>query len=245
MTHRLLTAGIVAGLMLGSTAVVQAQSAPTPTPPPTALSTPGTPTLFHDDFVTRVDRWRIFSLGDKASIDYNVLDGDLQVIAAAPNYALWSIPDSDLALDQVTISVQADWLSGAADAQFGLIFDYRNDNDMLVATISRVGQIRIGHYGYGVWKDIAPPQNLILPGSADNQTNPPNDADQPFTMKVSITGTGAGRQVVISVNDQPAPPVALAAFKAGGFGLFAQNGTSGTINVALHNYQINTVNKTP
>ena len=248
MTYRLLTSGLLAGLLLGSTAAVRAQSAPTQTPIPTVVATPTALTLFHDDFITRVDRWRVFTLGDKASIDYSVLDGDLQVVATAANYAFWSVPDSDLALDHATITLQADWLSGASDAQFGLIFDYRNDNDMLVATISRVGQIRFGHYMYGVWKDIAPAQRLTLPGSDINQTNRPNDADQPFTMKASISGTGASRQLIISVNDQLASPITLSAFKAGGFGLFAQNGTSGRIKVALHSYQISqpsTVNKTP
>ena len=76
------------------------------------VTTPAPNTLFHDDFTTQADRWKLVNLGQKASIGYDVQAGTLDVAVGAASYALWSIPDTDLALDQADMRVEADWSAG-------------------------------------------------------------------------------------------------------------------------------------
>ena len=67
---------------------------------PQATPTPAIHALFHEDFSTRANRWRLFNLG-KAVIDYQ---GSALVMQAKPaNYALWSV--SQMALGPPALQV--------------------------------------------------------------------------------------------------------------------------------------------
>ncbi len=218
---------LIAGLCFAALMPVRAQDA---TPPVTPPVTPGVPVpivLFHDDFTTRADRWQLIDLGAKASINYDA--AALRLTAKPANYAMWSIPDTSLMPAQFDLRAQAEWSSGSPDAQIGIVIDYHSINDMIVATIARDGQVRIGHYVFGVWTDLAPPVQLTL------------NIDHPIMIRAVVN---ADQILQLSVDDQPAQTLALSHFKAGTFGIFALSGASGQMNVSFQDFTVSTVAST-
>ncbi len=207
------------GLLARSTPIRAQTSAPTPAPNPI--------TLFHDDFTTEADRWRLLDLGQKASVGYDISAGTLNVAVGASNYALWSIPDTDLALDQADVRVQADWSAGDSDSQFGLVLNYRSDNDMLVIAASRDGHVRIGYYRANAWTDLTPPVSVTF------------DPTQPIIVRALLVTIGKAHRLLTFVDDRIAQSITLTDFKAGKFGFFAQNGASGATALSLHNFIVN------
>ncbi len=187
------------------------QDSPTPTPPVV---------LFHDDFSTHADRWKLFNLG-KASIRYDATV--LRVETNSDNYALWSVPDTDLKPDQFDMTLQGTWVTGDNDALFGIVVNYRSDSDMLVATVTRGGQVRIGNYYFGVLADLAKPTQAIL------------DAAQPVTIHAIL---GAAGTLDIYVNNQKLQSITLKTFRTGSFGIFASSGGSGGLNVTFNEFTI-------
>lgn len=208
------------GLFAPSTPVgAQSSNPPSPSANPV--------TLFHDDFATEADRWRLLDLGKKASIGYNVSMGTLDVVVSTANYALWSFPDTDLALDQADIRVQADWSAGGSDSQFGLILNYHSDNDMLVIAASRDGHVRIGHYRAKAWTDLTPPMTLTF------------DPTQPIVVRATLLTVRNVHRLATFVDGTLAQAITLTDFRAGKFGFFAENGATGAIAVSLHNFTVN------
>ncbi|MHB8629235.1 MAG: hypothetical protein ACYDBJ_21925 [Aggregatilineales bacterium] len=209
------------GLLARSTPIRAQTVATTPAPNANPI------TLFHDDFTTEADRWRLLDLGQKASVGYDVSAGTLKVAVGASNYALWSIPDTDLALDQADVRVQADWSRGGSDSQFGLVLNYRNDNDMLVIAASRDGHVRIGHYRTNAWTDVTPAVLVTF------------DPTQPITIRAMLITIGKTHRLLTFVDDRIAHSIVLSDFKAGKFGFFAQNGANGATALSLHNFIVN------
>ncbi len=199
-------------IYLGSTGfasgqqVVNAQGAATPSV---------THIWFHDDFATHANRWRLYDLG-KATASFE--EGTLVLRAQPANYALWTIPDTDLKLDRYDIKVQMKLASGGLDARAGVILGYQNENDMLVLAVSRQGMVYLGHYYFGLWSDVIPPSRIDL------------DPDQPVTLEANIN---AGHVLRLLVNGQPAGQTTLQDFRPGGFGLYALTGKQGGINAAF------------
>ena len=186
-------------------------------------------TLFHDDFTTKADRWRLLGYGTNASVGFDIGASTLDIAVATARYALWSIPDTDLMPDQADVQVQADWSAGNADSQFGIVLDYRNDNDMLVVAVARNGQVRIGHYLSRVWSDVTPSVHVPL------------DPNQPVTVRAMLVVIGNVHHLITFVDNQIAQSIALPDFKAGKFGFFAENGVSGAMALALHSFTVYTV----
>ena len=207
--------------LLAQSAPIRAQNSDPPAPNPNLV------TLFHDDFTTEADRWRLLDLGQKASIGYNISAGTLDVAISTTNYALWSFPDTDLALDQADVRVRADWSAGNTDSQFGLILDYRNDNDMLVVAAARDGHVRVGHYRAKAWTDIVPPVSLTF------------DPTQPMTIRATLLTFGNTHRLATFVDGQLAQSLTVTDFKAGKFGFFAENGVTGAIALSLHSFTVN------
>lgn len=199
----------------------------------TSVGTPAPPasqnTLFHDDFTTEADRWRLLDFGSNASVVYDIGTGTLNVAVVAANYALWSIPDTDLLLDQADLRVKADWPTGSNDAQFGLVLDYHSDSDMLIVAVSRDGHVRIGRYRSHVWTNLTPAVRI------------PFDPTQPITVRALLIVIGKMHQLVTFVDNQIAQSITLLDFKAGKFGFFAENGASGTMSLALDSFTVNEV----
>jgi len=187
---------------------------PTPTPPVV---------LYRDDFSTRADRWRLFDLG-KAAIAYDNANSDLRLSAKAAHYALWSVPDTELKPVAFDMRVQVAWITGDADAQFGLVIDYQSDTDMLVVTVAHDGTVRVGRYYFGVWQDLSAPVRLTL----DNST-------APITLDIRFS---TDHHLSIMAAGQAAQTLKLDHYKAGNFGLFALSGAQGGINVAFQNFTV-------
>ncbi len=183
----------------------------TPTPPVV---------LFHDDFTARADRWRLIDLS-KASISYD--PAALRLTAKPANYALWSIPDSDLKPTQFALSVQGTWTTGDDSALFGVVLDYQSDTDMTVVSIARDGTVRASAFYFGVLSDLAPSIKLTL------------DPSVAVTLHLVLS---ADHRLTITVNDQTAQNFKLSKFKAGQFGVFAQSGATGGISVAFQNFVV-------
>src|SRR3954469_5941116 len=64
---------------------------------------------FREDFTTRANRWRLYDLG-KATVDYT--NSGLVLRSTASQYAVWSIPDSDLKPDRYDIEADVKLNSG-------------------------------------------------------------------------------------------------------------------------------------
>src|SRR5262245_33624549 len=114
---------------------------------------------FREDFSTRANRWRLLDIG-KAVVTYD--QSTLSLRADPADYALWSVPDTDLKLDRYSIEVDLKLLSGDDTARVGAIISYRSDNEMLVMAVSRTGLVSLGRYYFGVWTDVIMPTKVKL-----------------------------------------------------------------------------------
>lgn len=207
---------LIGSMWMGAPAAVYAQDSKTPAP---------AHVWFREDFSTRANRWRLFDLG-KASVGY--AQTGLALKATPPDYAVWTIPDSDLKLEQYDIEVEATVNSGGDDARIGMIIGYRSDSDMLVLAVSPQGDSYLGNYYFGLWNDLIPPAKVKI----DNQ--------QPIVLRATIN---ADHALQVSVNGQSAGRTTIKNFKASGFGLFALTGKSGGIDVAFHRFTVSDSNK--
>src|SRR5579859_1003136 len=117
--------GALSGGLLPGRARVEGAN-PTPTP---------ARVLFHDDFLTRADRWQAFDLGNKAAVAYTA-DG-LLLRGNPAHYAVWTVPDNALKLSRFEIQTETLLSAGDAMARAGLIIDYRSESDLLVLAVSR------------------------------------------------------------------------------------------------------------
>ncbi len=185
---------------------IQAQTKATPT---------AVHVLFHEDFVTRANRWRLFDLPGKATIDYR--QSALSMIAKPANYALWTIPDNDLKLQQYDIQADLTFVSGGDDSRVGLIISYHSDSDMLVLAVSPAGDVFLGRYYFGLWNDLIPPSKVTFNG--------------PVTLRATA---GADHVLNIMVNDQPVGQTPLNDLQLDGFGLFGLTGSQGGLSALFH-----------
>jgi hypothetical protein len=175
---------------------------------------------FHDDFSTRANRWRLVDL-EKAVVTYD--ESGLNMRATPANYALWSIPDTDLKLERYNIEVDAKFGKGSSDARVGVIIGYRTDNDMLVLAVSRLGNVYLGRYYFGVWTDVLRPSKVKL------------DPTKIVTLRASIDKAHSLR---IFVNGQQAGRTTIKDFRASSFGLFALSGKQGGVDVAFSRFVV-------
>ncbi len=180
--------------------------------------------LFHTDFTTRADRWRLTGDQSKGTIDYD--ESSLRFTTKAANYALWSVPDSDLKPDQFDMRVTGSWTTGANDAALGIILSYQSDNDMLLMTVSRAGQVRVGNLRFSKFSDLSKPVKLSL------------DATEPVQMRAVLSVLNGKRTLQIFVNDLQAQTIVLTAFKASTFGVYASSGTSQGLNAGFQLFSV-------
>ncbi len=204
----------LSGVLVGSGVVVRAEGDATPTP---------THIWFREDFTTRANRWRLLDVG-KAVVAYD--QSTLSLRADPADYALWSVPDTDLKLDRYNIEVDAKLLSGDDDARVGVIVGYRSDNDMLVVAVSRTGKVYLGRYYFGIWTDVIPASKVKL------------DPEQPITLRAVIDDKHV---LKMFVNDQPAGQTVIKDFKASSFGLFAISGKQGGVQVAFSRFVVSDI----
>ena len=179
---------------------------------------------FHDDFSTRANRWRLVDL-EKAVVTYD--QSALNMHATRSGYALWSVPDSDLKLDRYDIEADAKFGQGSSDSRVGVIIGYRSDNDMLVLAITRLGNVYLGRYYFGVWTDVITPLKVKL------------DPAKLVTLRAVIDKNHALR---IFVNGQQVGKMTtIKDFRASGFGLFALSGKQGGVDVSFSRFVVSDV----
>ena len=191
--------------------IVSAQDAATPD---------SAPVWFREDFSTRANRWRLFDLG-KAAITFE--DSTLVLRANPANYALWTIPDTDLKPDRYAMKVQVKLNGGDDDARAGMIIGYRTDSDMLVLAASRQGSVYLGRHYFGIWSDVIPPSQVSL------------EPDQPITLEAVLD---SGHGLRLFANSQPAGQTTLKDFQASRFGLYALSGQEGGIDAAFLSFTV-------
>lgn len=192
---------------------VMAQDEPTPTGT--------TPHIwFHEDFSTRADRWRLFSVDGKSSVSYEEpgQPSGLALEAQAANYGFWTLPDSDLRLDHFNISVGLSAVEGGDDARAGVILNYRAESDMLVLAISPKGMVSLGHYYFGLWSDLIPPVQPVI------------DPSQPIILGATLD---TDQNLTILINGQPNGSLQIKDFHPAGFGLFALTGQNGGVKAVF------------
>jgi len=186
--------------------------------------------LFHDDFLTRADRWQVIDLGVKAAISYTA--AGLLLRGSQPHYAVWTVPDNALRLARFDIETEVVLSAGDATARAGLIIDYRSESDLVVLAVSRDsqdahdGKAYFGNYLFGLWKDILPPVHISL--------NP----GQPIVLDARVD---AAHNLRFMVNGQLAIQSKIRDFTAGNFGLFALTGKHGGVQALFHRYVVDDI----
>ena len=187
-------------------------------------SSPTPAVWFRDDFSTRANRWRLVDL-EKAVVTYD--QSTLNMRVTRTGYALWSVPDSDLKLDRYTIEADARFGKGSSDSRVGVIIGYRSDNDMLVLAVTRLGNVYLGRYYFGVWTDVIAPLTVKL------------DVTKIVTLRAVIDKAHALR---IFLNGQQVGKVTtIKDFRASGFGLFALSGKQGGVDVSFSRFVVSDV----
>jgi hypothetical protein len=205
---------VLMGVLAGGQVVIRAQGQSTSSP---------AHIWFRDDFSTRANRWRLLDVG-KAVVTYD--QSTLNLRADPANYALWSVPDTDLKLDRYNIEVEFKLIAGDDAARVGSIVSYRNDNDMLVLAVSRTGSVYLGQYYFGVWKDVIPATRVTL------------DSAKPIKLRAVIDEKHV---LKLFANDLPAGQTVVKDFKASSFGLFALSGKKGGVQVAFSRFVVSDI----
>ncbi len=178
------------------------------------------PVWFREDFSTRANRWRLFDLG-KAAITFE--ESTLVLRATPANYALWTIPDTDLKPERYAMKVQVKLNSGDDEARAGMMIGYRSDSDMLVLAASRQGRVYLGRQYFGLWSDVIPPSQVSL------------EPNQPITLEAILDSE---HDLRLFANSQPAGQTTLRDFQASRFGLYALSGQADGIDAAFLNFTV-------
>jgi len=189
-------------------------SAQADTTEPTPIS------LFHTDFSTRADRWRLLDLKTSA-VRYQ--DDGLQLAVTAANKAVWTFPDSDLKPDEFAMKLTGTWNSGGKAAMFGLVTRYRTETDMQIVAVSREGKLYIGNYTGASLKLIGKTVQLK------------EKIGETVALEVLVRKAKTGLTLTVTIDDNAPVTVALPAEKKPySFGLFAQSGTEPGLAVTLN-----------
>lgn len=214
--------------MAPTTAEVRAESQTVaPATPPVV---PNPVILFHSDFSTHGERWKLISDSTDAAVQY--VDNGLSLAITPANYAIWSYPDTDLRPGSADLSMTVGWESGADDAVVGLIIQYRSDNDMQIATLSRAGALRYGSYVRGVFTDaVAPIQVTLAPDKLIELRAVLNHT-------AAKAGLKAQDALAVFVNGVPALNLSFDAGRAGRFGVFARSGSAPGLNFILRGFTV-------
>lgn len=236
--------GIVLALWLAlasAGAPLIANAAPArPTPTPVAPVNETTPSvtarsapilLFQSDFSTHGERWRLCCDSTDAAVQY--VENGLSLDITPANYAIWSYPDTDLRPGSADLTMTIGWQAGADDAVFGLIVQYRSDNDMTIATLSRAGTLRYGNYLKGVFTDAADPVQVTLDRAADSVSlravlqhgKPAADKSVTDSLDLYVNGTQSLK-------------VSFPAGRSGRFGVFARSGSEPGLNFILRGFTV-------
>jgi len=211
-----LTVCLASGLLLigsipTSRAIAQDEATPTAT---------GPHVWFHEDFSTRANRWRLFDLSGKSKVAYEEpgLPPGLSLEADTADYALWTLPDSDLRPDHFDLIATLSAVQGGDDSRAGVILSYRSESDMVVLAVSPAGMISLGHFYFGMWTDLVPPFQSGF------------DPTQPVTLHATLD---TDHHLMVIVNGQSAGTTQLQDFRPAGFGLFGLTGQNGGIKVTF------------
>jgi hypothetical protein len=185
------------------------------------VATPGAaPVWFREDFSTRANRWRLFDLG-KAAITFE--ESTLVLRATPADYALWTIPDTDLKPERYTMKVQFKLNGGDDEARAGMMIGYRTDSDMLVLAASRQGRVYLGRQYFGIWSDVIPPGQVNL------------EPGEPITLQAILD---TRHDLRLFANSQPAGQTTLKNFQASRFGLYALSGQVGGVDAVFLNFTV-------
>jgi hypothetical protein len=180
--------------------------------------TPAGNILFHDDFETYSNRWTLPE-SPKASVEYS--EGALRVRIVSPGVAVWSVPDFEVPLYDFRVEVDAQFIDGGADSQFGFVLDYVDDEDFYAFVTMLDGEWLFQHQDAGEWIDLT-------------------DADaesvefEPDVSVIHLAAEMIDGSLMLYLEDQLVGSVTDESLAGGLFGLFARAG-KGYTDVAFDN----------
>lgn len=170
--------------------------------------TPAGNILFHDDFETYSNRWTL-SDSPKSSVKY--FEGTLRVRIVSPGVAIWSVPDFDLPLKDYRLEVDAQFLDGGADAQFGFVLDYADEDNFYAFVTLLNGDWLFLHQDSGEWIDL----------TADSAETVESDSD---TSMIHLTVEIIDDSLKLYLDDQLVGSMTDESLAGGLFGLYARAG---------------------
>lgn len=181
--------------------------------------TPESVLLFEDNFATYSGRWNVTE-SPKATV--TLADQRLQFMINAPGVSTWSVPDFSTPLHNYQVEVSAYLVDGEANAQYGIVLDYEDDETFYAMLVTLAGEWRLVQHRAGKWDDLTPRE----PAAIDW---PKHEPGEPIRLAVAVTGN----TVTLAVNEQGLDPITVAEALTGSvFGLIAR-AEQGHITVAF------------
>jgi len=172
--------------------------------------------LLYDDFSDSASGWRQWS-SPEAVIHYQ--NGVLAFLINQPNYDYWSLAGKNFT--DVTLAVEAEFINGPTDNDFGLICRFQDEYNFYAFLISSDGYGGIVKVKDGLYQVLSSPNGLefgkmITQGYARNQ----------------LRADCVGSRLTLFVNQQKFAEVEDADFSMGDVGLLA--GAYQTAGVEVH-----------
>lgn len=190
-------------------------------------ATPEPVVLFEDDFATYSGRW-MENRSPKSLVAY--ADGQLAFSLVVPGVSVWSVPDFETPLVDYRVEVTALITDGEADAQYGILLDYAEDDAAFyVLVVTLTGEWQFLHYQTKEWTDLTPADPAVVewPEGA-------LDFDVPVQLAVDVSAD----TVTLWINDQRLTTVSTPEPLSGTrFGLIAR-AEHGFINVAFDDVMV-------
>ena len=183
---------------------------------------PANDVLMEDDFSAPRNAW-LSEVTEQAEKGYE--DGEFRLTVYQPEYSTWSYPDPPRDFADFALEVDARWVSGPLDNEFGVLVRYQPETDeYYLCAISSNGFYSAQKYQANEWQKLVDwtESTAILQGEAVNR----------------LRVTGQGDKMRFFVNGEPLTQVEDTSFRSGSIGLLASTNEKGGVAVAFDNLRV-------
>ncbi|MCX6032024.1 MAG: hypothetical protein NT169_22350 [Chloroflexi bacterium] len=199
---------------------------PTPAPPATQSAPTATPSpagvLFEDDFSAQRNDW-LTEVSPEVEKGYE--GGEFRISVYQRNFSSWTFPHPSRDLADFAVEVDARWVSGPLDNEYGLLTRYQDASDeFYLFAISSDGFYTIEKYQGGQWHDLVKwtEAEAVKQGEAVNRLRV---ICQGSTLRFFANG-----ELLAQAED--------ASFHAGNIGLLASSGEKEGVTIAFDNLRV-------
>jgi hypothetical protein len=208
---------------VAATAVIPSPTSMPPAPQPTpTVITASTGILFEDDFSTQRNDW-LTEVSPAVEKGYEA--GEFRITVYQRNFATWTYPQPPRDLADFAVEVDARWVNGPQDNEYGLVTRYQDASDeFYVFAISSNGFYSMEKYQGDKWYDLAKwtETAAVKQGEVVNRLR--------VTCQGSTLRFFANGVLLAQAED--------ASFRSGNIGLFASAGDQEGVAVAFDNLRV-------